>query len=243
MKEIIRNILLYFRLYYKFKNYNPFQHFQQFYASFLKPTDVVFEVGANIGHKSQILASIVQLVVAIEPQPYCLKHLYSRFHHSKKIKILPYAISNKEEKITLYIASSHTMSSCSKEFINHIQQKWSNSPQWNKSITVPSKTLNQIIEQYGIPTYIKIDVEGFELNVLQGLNYPVSIISFEFTPTLLHNAYDCIDYLIHLSSNYRFNFSEEESATFAFSTPIKSTQIKEYLTQQNKFGDIFAFLT
>ena len=37
-----------------------------------------------------------------------------------------------------------------------------------------------IINEYGVPSFIKIDVEGYELSVLEGLTIPIECISVEF---------------------------------------------------------------
>ena len=44
---------------------------------------------------------------------------------------------------------------------------------------VPSITLDYLISKYGIPYYIKIDIEGGELNAIQGLNHCVQLLSIE----------------------------------------------------------------
>jgi hypothetical protein len=67
-------------------------------------------------------------------------------------------------------------------------------------------TLDRLIEQYGTPSFIKIDVEGFEYQVVKGLTQPVKTLSLEFTPEFIESTFKCIDHLQRLG-NIRLNYS------------------------------------
>src|SRR6185312_4956889 len=61
---------------------------------------------------------------------------------------------------------------------------------------VETNTLNHFIGQYGKPDYIKIDVEGYEKEVLYGLNQVIAYISFEANlPEFLTESLQIIEYL------------------------------------------------
>jgi hypothetical protein len=55
-------------------------------------------------------------------------------------------------------------------------------------------TLDSLIKEYGTPDYIKVDVEGFDLEVLTGLSSQISLISFEFNTQegLIEISAECI---------------------------------------------------
>lgn len=65
-------------------------------------------------------------------------------------------------------------------------------------IGVETTKLDDLIEQYGRPTYCKIDVEGSELLVLLGLSQPLSYISFEYHVSEPERAEDCLRVLSRL---------------------------------------------
>jgi hypothetical protein len=52
---------------------------------------------------------------------------------------------------------------------------------WSKTVRVPVTTLDTLIGRHGMPAFIKLDVEGFEVEALAGLTQPVPALSFEFT--------------------------------------------------------------
>jgi Methyltransferase FkbM domain len=67
-----------------------------------------------------------------------------------------------------------------------------------------------LIEQHGRPAFIKIDVEGFEEEVLMGLTQPVASLSFEFTTIQRDIASACIDRCVALGLT-QFNAAIGES--------------------------------
>ena len=70
-----------------------------------------------------------------------------------------------------------------------------------------------LIKKFGNPQYIKIDVEGYELNVIKGLTKKSGIISFEITSEFFDEAIKCLKHLKKLSYN-NFTFSIGERKKF-----------------------------
>jgi len=75
-------------------------------------------------------------------------------------------------------------------------------------------TLDALIATYGCPAFVKIDVEGYEYQVLQGLSQFVPL-SFEFHPCFHVEARRCMERLQELEPPVRFNHTVDEQLSFA----------------------------
>ena len=73
---------------------------------------------------------------------------------------------------------------------------------------VETITLDQLSDYYGIPNAIKLDVEGYELNALQGLTRGIALIWFEANlPEFKEESILSVEKLVAIDRNYRFNYS------------------------------------
>ena len=251
MKALLKNLLLKAGVYYKI-NELRFRHNQRdvsqkaFYATIIGNDDLVFDVGANIGQRSAIFSQLAGMVVAFEPQPLCLTHLRSRFKFKSNVKIEPIALSATEGDASIYQSSSHDLSSMSPEFIQNVGKQLFSKETWDATITIPTKTLDQMIATYGVPSFIKIDVEGFELSVLNGLSWPVHMLSFEFTPLIITEATRCIERLHEISANYLYNYCLGEELDFVLPDHVDyksfSQSVLPDLEGARSFGDIYAVM-
>src|SRR6187401_1215698 len=116
LKEQVKNMMLVSGLYYpitSFRNRTRDRQQKEFYSHLIHSGDIVFDIGANVGQRSEVFASLAKKVVALEPQPFCLRHLKSRFLFTNKVFIEPYAVDSKEGTAVLHLSDSHTISSMS----------------------------------------------------------------------------------------------------------------------------------
>ena len=110
------------------------------------------------------------------------------------------AVSDTPGELAFHVSQlTPTISSLAgKEWQTAIQDKSSFQVSWDFSIPVEVITLDQLIEEYGIPVFCKIDVEDFELQVLQGLNTAIPSLSFEYFSPTIDRTLKCIDRLEEL---------------------------------------------
>lgn len=202
-----------------------------------------FDVGANIGKKTDLFLSLGARVVCVEPQSNCANTLSEKFKDNQNVKIVNTALGEKEDLLDIFVSPSDTVSTMSKDFIEITSLERFKGIVWDKTEKVDVTTLDNIILEYGLPDYCKIDVEGYEVEVLKGLTKKIKFISIEFTPELKHKTFECID-IINKIGEYEYNYSEGESHLFTFDSWKSSEEIIEFL-KQNKdfrvsFGDLYA---
>jgi len=193
----------------------------RFYSQSVNKGDLCFDIGANIGNRTEAFLKLGATVVAVEPQDICMRKLLNKYGNNNKVFLVYKALGSKEGNGNLILSSSHTVSSMSKEWIDCIKDSdmfftSTSAFQWNKTVSVPITTLDKLIEKYGRPTLCKIDVEGFEYQVIKGLSQPIEMISFEFTPTpkFINLAIKSIKHLSTIG-NVKFNYSYGESMILA----------------------------
>jgi FkbM family methyltransferase len=214
----------------------------KFHSQFIQRGDLVFDVGANIGNRTEIYLSLGARVVAIEPQSRCVEFLESRFADKKDIIIVPTAVGAAEAKETLFVSDSSTISSMSPEWIQAVKESGRfTQHRWDEATTIDVTTLDSLIDKYGKPSFIKIDTEGYELPVLKGLSHPITTISFEFTPELIQVAYACIRHLDR-QFEYLFNYSVGESMKCELAEYTTAEEVTRLLADipSEVFGDVYA---
>ncbi len=132
---------------------------QKCFIKRLKPRDVVFDVGANVGFYT-LLASVLVgnegKVIAFEPLPRNLAYLnrHIKMNHCLNVDVLSYAVSDCEMTAEFTFSKNPSM--------GHLCTKG--------DITVQTILIDKLIESKQLlpPDVMKIDVEGAELSVLRG---------------------------------------------------------------------------
>ncbi|MBM3479865.1 MAG: FkbM family methyltransferase, partial [Alphaproteobacteria bacterium] len=116
---------------------------------------------------------------------------------------------------------------------------------WDARVEVPVTTLDALVAAHGVPRFAKIDVEGFELDVLRGLSRPLPALSFEFTTIQRDVAFACLARLAALG-DYRFDLALGESQELAFGdNPLDAAAMAAHLRalpHAANSGDVYALL-
>lgn len=198
--------------------------------------DLVFDVGGNIGNKSAEFLAQGARVVLFEPQSVCVAHCRARF--GSKVIIEEIGLDSYKGTGLIYPSNAHTLSSMSQQFVDTVSVGRFQDYRWNQPTTIQVDTLDNMIEKYGTPKLIKIDVEGYEINVLKGLTSKIDLISIEFTPELLNSTLECLECLpVGL-----YNYVRGEEECFKFDWISKDEMVK-YLSSikdyRVEFGDVY----
>lgn len=211
----------------------------------IKPGYLCYDIGANNGNKAVEMLAFGAKVICVEPQNECVNNLLNKFRGNKNVIIVNKAAGDMIGKSKIFISSSNTLSTMSESFIKEVKKERFSTSSWNEVQDIEVTTLDTLIDTYGIPDFCKIDVEGFELEVLSGLTKPIPIISIEFTPELKEKTFECIK-LINNIGKYKYNYSEGESHTFSFGEWVESGEMIDFLYKNNdfsiSFGDVYAKL-
>lgn len=214
-----------------------------FYSQFISPGSLVFDIGANIGNRVKIFLRLGANVVAVEPLEECVRILHEVYKKNPRLTIVNKACGESVGKSKIWISNIDVLSSMSEEWIRAVKnsKRFGKYVNWRRQRIVEVITLDALIEEYGVPVFIKIDVEGYEYEVLRGLSRSVKALSFEFTPERIETSFKCIKYLQTLGEIY-LNFSVGESMEFALEewvTPSEMVNFLSNLKSDRLFGDVY----
>jgi FkbM family methyltransferase len=182
-----------FRIYYGDKRRAAAM--DRLYGSFVRPGDLVFDVGAHVGDRVASFRRLGARVVAVEPQRAMVRALKLLHGRSKSVAIEAVAVGRKPGRARMLInANNPTVSSVSPAFVEaaHGAPGWE-TQRWSETADVELTTLDALIAKHGVPAFIKLDVEGFEAEALYGLSQAVRALSFEFTTIQRDVANACIE--------------------------------------------------
>lgn len=237
-RGLLRSIVIYYGV--------PFRQFaiRRFYRRFVDPRDLVFDVGAHVGNRIAPLRALGARVVAVEPQPHCVALLERFYGDDPDVHIVDAACGASESRATLHVSAEHpTLSTLSRAWTEAIDRNYADQGiGWERQIQVRTTTLDALIESYGEPAFVKIDVEGFEPDVLAGLSRAVGAISFEFLPASVEPALRSLREVANLG-DYRFAYSMVETMRFACDRWLSAEEMAERLQAMpvhGASGDVYA---
>lgn len=205
-----------------------------FYRQFMGPDDLVFDIGANIGERTTIFAQLARKVVAVEPIATV------QAEHLTNVVFEECAVGERGGYGQLfYDPQVMALSSMSPQWIAAVRDtRRFGDREWPHCKRVDICTLDSMITAYGLPAFIKIDVEGYELQVLRGLSQPVKALSFEWHPEFPNR--ECVDRCEELGMN---SFAVSLRETFELSYWGSKSDIQDVLRDYSGntvYGDVYA---
>ncbi|MBF0593931.1 MAG: FkbM family methyltransferase [Candidatus Omnitrophica bacterium] len=217
-----------------------------FYRQFVSPGDLCYDIGANIGQEIELFLRLGAKVVAVEPQEECFIFLKNIYRNNPNVVLINKALdSNSGLRKEMFISEANALSSLSLDFVEHAGKTAWKGYTWNGRQAVMTDTLDALIALHGVPVFCKIDVEGYEHNVIQGLKRLIPVISFESTPLTRESTFKVLD---HLSGLGELKINWLLDPTFS-KGPIKMNnpewtqnigEVKKMLSVETDFyGDVF----
>lgn len=210
-----------------------------FHGRFLRPEQLVFDVGANRGQSAETYLALGTRVVAFEPQQDLHAEIRQMCRRNPRLTIEAVGLGA--------VAESRQLFSTSYDQAASFRGDWEG--ERIGTATVEVSTLDDQIARHGAPDYCKIDVEGWELEVLKGLHQAVAIISLEYhvSPSETPRAVEALRRLATLGA-YFCNLREATSSDFLLATPLPVEAFADAFPHHlgrgvnDRYGDIFCAL-
>jgi FkbM family methyltransferase len=183
-----------------------------------KAGDLIFDVGANIGQKTDIFLRLGGKVVAVEPDPLnqeVLQKSFLSYRLAKKpVVIVGKAVSSDSGLQKMWIdepgSAKNTLSPKWVETLRTDTSRFGRNLDFEQVREVATTTLEDLIKCHGIPFYVKIDVEGHEVNVIKGLRTAVPFLSFEVNlPQFRPEALECVNALERIAGGGNYNYAPD----------------------------------
>lgn len=217
---------------------------RRFYRQFMQPGDLCFDIGAHVGNRLWAWTTLGARVVGVEPQPLCMQFLRRWYGRHPQVTLVNEAVGAETGQQQLFISKrTPTVTTLSKSWIEAVQTIPSFAAvQWESRVMVKVTTLDKLIECYGEPVFCKIDVEGYELEVLRGLSQPLRALSFEYIPATHAMTLGCLERLRQLG-DYEFNWSVGEQHRWQMPQWVESKTAVAFVKQlppHARSGDIYA---
>lgn len=206
--------------------------------------NLIFDIGFNEGNFTKQIKSLYPSckIIGLDGHPIYIQ----KFENNKiyNVHVFNAVVSDKNLKeLDFHICDSNPgINSLNSDWIQKIRHKkfFDNTI---RTIKIPSVTLDYLIQKFGTPDLIKLDIEGAEFIALQGLSSKVKEITFEWSEDYFHDALKCIKKLKELGFS-KFAYTEFEE-DYSQNLEYKSFEELNFVydvdvLRKNRWGMLYA---
>ena len=217
---------------------------REFYRQFIAPGSLVFDIGANIGNYSLLFERLGARIIAVEPQAALAARLSRRFASNPRMHVVRTALGASASMAVLHKAPGLSEIASLRPDVSE-RSRFAREHEFSETESVPVTTLDLLVTQHGTPAFCKIDVEGFEREVLAGLTRPLPLLSLEFNREFWRETRQCLDRLVELG-DYRFNYALGDTPALARAEWTDASELTTELEANRDpllWGDVYARLS
>jgi FkbM family methyltransferase len=127
--------------------------------------DVFYDVGANFGFYTYLATDLCKETHAFEPMPWLASVIRGNVRKNDTVAVNAAALSDKSGTIDFYITDSTMVSTINASVVELYSSLHTHT---FKKISVPTMTLDDYVAMHAKPTFIKIDAEGAEEQIIKG---------------------------------------------------------------------------
>jgi len=223
------------------------------YQEFIRPGDLVFDIGANRGRKVYCFLKLGARVVAVEPLfafgNEFVPEFYWKWGKDKRVMQVDRAVTSER---TVEISINRFM-----PYVSSIDREWmtesahapkNGQPYYREGSIVKRQvrgiTIDGLIGIYGMPKFVKVDVEGHENQAIATLSMPVPALNMEF-----HRDWIPLGAIKHMDGlgSYEWNYALDHRGEFVGKWGTREQLLAELgssLTKEGagSWGDIYGRL-
>ena len=198
---------------------------------FVGPSDLAFVFGDQTGAITGTLEEMAVKTISIQPFSAYYQHL------SEKVAPETGVILVRED-----VGAFHAEFYHNGIYEKHILPYSSNLTAEDTQEYVTITTLDELIQRYGLPAFCHISGDGFEPDLIKGLNSPINTLAFTFYAYSTEKTTEILRRLLHIG-DYEFNWKMSTDSKFLSKNWLNARELHQSMSSFGKrvfSGEIYA---
>jgi len=205
---------------------------------------ILIDIGANRGLYADANAASYDQCILVEANPELSMFLLEKYKGNEKMVIENKIVSNKTNE-TFYISNADTISTVDREWVSN--SRFSQNYSWRPVEGLPTCSIDTLVQTYGTPSFLKVDVEGYEYNVILSMTQKYCPLAFEWAEEKKEEILLTLKYL-HSLGYTKFALQLEDAYThkvnddewYVFSTMYSILEGSCEVARKSSWGMLWA---